>query len=277
MKNLITRVALVVVLSFVSLDQTHGQDSDATDRIEMMYMVKNTPATDLATVLEKFLADARNVEVVVEPQSNVLLMRAPKDAMDRIKSILEGLDRPPSMIAVEAWLVVGDADATTAIDLSAKADDPLKQLKVLQSKGQVTLINHLRLSTLDNQPCFVQVGERTPTVRSISSAASQRSRTSGSTARSYSYDSIGTLVKVTPRVTGDRTIAMEVQIEKSRLDQKKESEDSPMPPTIVTSTFESTVRVADGGATLLSGSTANENGNEAVSFVIIRATILDRH
>jgi len=268
---------LIVLLCLTSVNQLHAQDVGASDRVEMMYVVRNAPASDVAKTLEKFLAEARGAEVVVDPQSNVLLMRAPAGAIERIKGILKELDRSPSMVAVEVWLVIGDADAIKAVNLSAESDDPLKQLEALQSKGQTKVINHLRLSTLDNQPSFMQIGERTPMLRAASSASSDRSRLGAGTSRSYSYESIGTLVKVTPRVIEDRAIAMEIQIEKSRHDHREAGEEgSSVPPVIVTSTFESTIRLADGKATLLTGGTSSENGNAAVSFAIVRATILEQ-
>jgi hypothetical protein len=66
--------------------------------------------------------------------------------------------------------------------------------------------------TLDNQPAFIQVGQRVPRISAV-----QVSATTGNT-NSITLDNVGLLLGVTPRISPDGLVVMQIDAEKAELD-----------------------------------------------------------
>jgi hypothetical protein len=108
--------------------------------------------------------------------------------------------------------------------------------------------------TLDNQPAFIQVGSRVPYVTSTTVG------TTG-TSNSQSFQNVGILLGVTPRITPDGLVLMEIDAEKSELgpiDQGIPIGFSPsgtpiLSPQINTTTAQTTVSSRSGQTVILGG------------------------
>ncbi len=163
------------------------------------------------------------------------------------------------------------------VDLSASADELAKQIRRLQQRGRLELLNHARLTTLDNQPAFLHVGERKPRV--TGSATSSASRYPGgrtpSRSVSVSYENVGLIVSVTPRVNAEGLVTMEIDVEKSWLDESESppAEDSDADPVmraprVKTTKAQSTVSIPDGETVALGG-LITRSGTQAEELVIL--------
>jgi len=133
-----------------------------------------------------------------------------------------------------------------AVDRAA-TDKALAQLKDWEATGKIAARESMRLSTVDRQPATVQHGEQASIVTSQMSAAGGR----GASRVAYSRQSLGTLITATPRIDGG-DVVVELQVERSSLEPAATGEEPPgeaelaVPPSIVTLTTKSTLRVASG-------------------------------
>ncbi|NLX54970.1 MAG: hypothetical protein GXY58_07650 [Planctomycetaceae bacterium] len=143
--------------------------------------------------------------------------------------------------------------------LSAGSQNVNILIRALQETREMRVLSRPLIRTLDNQPAFVQVGERVP-------------RIVGSTVSTYGQsnmidnENVGLILGVTPRVSPDGNVVMEIDAEKSKVGPEEEgipvaiSEDGTTirSPRVETITAQSTVSVADGETVVLGGMIATE-------------------
>lgn len=95
--------------------------------------------------------------------------------------------------------------------LSASNDAVSMLLRALQDRGRAQILSRPNITTLDGQPASVNVGE-------ITARPGEITRTQFDAAVSIREVQVGLLLGVTPRVTPDGTVVMEIDVERSRLD-----------------------------------------------------------
>lgn len=138
--------------------------------------------------------------------------------------------------------------------LSAASDSVNILVRALQDRQRLQLLSRPQVMTLDNQPAFIQVGSRVPYVTSTTVG------TTG-TSNSQSFQNVGILLGVTPRITPDGLVLMEIDAEKSELgpiDQGIPIGFSPagtpiLSPQINTTTAQTTVSSRSGQTVILGG------------------------
>ena len=95
--------------------------------------------------------------------------------------------------------------------LSASSETVSAMLRALKDNRRLEVLSRPQVMTLDNQPAYIQVGKRVP-------------RITGSTARSQGLvntielENVGLILGVTPRISPDGMVVMEIDAEKSDLD-----------------------------------------------------------
>jgi hypothetical protein len=80
---------------------------------------------------------------------------------------------------------------------------PAKPFRLLQRPAKMEITGHVRLTTLDNQPSYVQMGSRVPRVTGVSVTAA-------GAMQSTSMENVGLLVGVTPRISSDGMVTMQL-------------------------------------------------------------------
>jgi hypothetical protein len=83
-------------------------------------------------------------------------------------------------------------------------------LRALRERDRVEVLSRPQIMTLDNQPAFIQVGQRVPLVGNTTVGVV------GSTT-GVNYTNVGLIVAVTPRITPDGLVVMEIDAERSQL------------------------------------------------------------
>lgn len=175
-------------------------------------------------------------------------------------------------IVIAEWSESADSSKTSAADLSGDSGNVTKRVADLEKQGQLAILHRVRLTTVDGQPGFVQLGERRPRVTgSQFFGAGGRGGAGGSGgggfANSVSFESIGTLISVTPYVHTEGSVTLTLNIEKSgprlRADSPVLSE-SPAGEKIRaestgTLTIQTVMRVANGQTAVVAGLTGKEN------------------
>lgn len=234
------------------------------------------------------------IRVGVDKDTNTLIISTSPARWVQIQRILGEIDRTPRQILIEAsilevtltkdtqfgvdWTVLskdltvgsvsnaaGTVTATfpgfsaTYLNGSVKAS-----ISALGSLTSVEVVSAPKIIALDNKTARLEVGDQVPVV--TQSAQSQVS-SNAPLVSSVDYRSTGVILNVTPRVTGEDQLVLEVEQEVSNVSKTVTSGiDSP---TIQQRRFESTLVMHDGGLVALGGliSSSKTSGNSGVPYL----------
>ncbi len=347
--------------------------SEAMNRRNAVYMLKNSPAIDVATSINQFLQSQRQLEaaepgqsnpfqdlereviVVPEPVGNRLIVSATPRYFDEITQLIEKLDAPPPQVIIQvliAEITLNDVDefgielglqdsvlfdrsllgdlvtTTTTTQISdpsgiltttqeviqaatntpgydfnnkpignSGSDSALANsknvggqalssfdlgrmstdagfgglvlaaasrninilIRALQEDRQLRILSRPLVRTLDNQPAFIQVGQRVP--RIVGSTVGINGQTNN-----IDLENVGLILGVTPRISPDGNVVMEIDAEKSKVGPEEEgipvavSMDGTIirSPRVDTITAQATVAVGDGETIVLGGMISTE-------------------
>ena len=144
--------------------------------------------------------------------------------------------------------------------LSASSESISVLIRALRETRRLDVLSRPQVMTLDNQPAFVQVGQRVP-------------RIAGSTINQVGQvndivlENVGLILAVTPRVSPDGMVVMEVDAEKSAISNDPgvvvavNSEGDPVTsPIFDTTTAQTTVSAASGQTIILGGLITRSDG-----------------
>ncbi len=137
--------------------------------------------------------------------------------------------------------------------LSASSESVSMLIRALQQSRRMEVLGRPQIMTLDNQPAFIQVGERVP--RITGSRFDGRVQTN-----SVELENTGLILGVTPRISPEGLVVMEVDAEKSTVG--READGIPVSvveggvirsPKIAVTTAQTTVSAASGETIVLGG------------------------
>jgi type II secretory pathway component GspD/PulD (secretin) len=288
----------------------------APERQTLAYRLKNAPAVDVAKTLERFLEAERRIaggddkpSVVVTPESisNTLLICAPAEQIKQLQTWLEEVDRRPPTVVIRAVIGqvssgqggeddghgtpagAGDGQADDAgqsiaalkkeLGLDA-LDDPVSEASVkeligdLTESGRLEILGRPEIRTLDNQAAFIQVGKRAPQI-----VATQRA--GDAKVNQIEMQNVGLILGVTPRVSGDDMVVMEIDFEMSELSQSDDvvlsavgDDPAVRAPEIVVTTAQSTVAARDGQTVVLGGMATQVESRRTTLLMLVTAHIV---
>ena len=138
--------------------------------------------------------------------------------------------------------------------LSAASESVNILVRALQDRRKLQVLSRPQVMTLDNQPAFVQVGQRVPRITS-----SQLTQTG--TVNNTVLENVGIILGVTPRIAPDGMVVMEIDAERSELGPTEEgipisinaNGDVIRSPIINTVTAQTTVSSRSGQTVILGG------------------------
>lgn len=138
--------------------------------------------------------------------------------------------------------------------LSASSENVSFLLRALQESSRLEILSRPQVLTLDNQQAFIQVGQRVP--RIVNSIINQNGAQNN-----VALENVGLIIGVTPRISPENNVVMEIDAEKSKLGPENEgipvsiSADGTIirSPRIDTITAQATVSAADGETIILGG------------------------
>jgi type II secretion system protein D len=96
--------------------------------------------------------------------------------------------------------------------LSASSESVSALLRALQQEERLEVLSRPQVMTMDNQPAYIQVGQRVPRVNSSSIT------TAGNQINTITLENVGLILGVTPRISPDGLVVMELDAEKSALE-----------------------------------------------------------
>jgi len=138
--------------------------------------------------------------------------------------------------------------------MSASSESVSVLLRALKEDRRINILSRPQVMTLDNQPASIQVGERVPTI------SGSETNDAGGLTNQIDFQDVGLIVGVTPRISPDGLVVMEIDAEKSEVGP--EAEGIPVSvsegvtirsPRIKTITAATTVSALDGQTVVLGG------------------------
>jgi general secretion pathway protein D len=108
---------------------------------------------------------------------------------------------------------VNHADPTLGFSgfvFSASSDAVSVLLRALQEKRRLEVLSRPQLMALDGQPGYVQVGQDVPTVTGVNQTTFGQTNT-------ITYRSVGLILNLTPRISPDGLIVMQINANKSQV------------------------------------------------------------
>lgn len=173
----------------------------------------------------------------------------------------------PRTITLE--IVIGKTQDSITPEQAAQLSGPSEKVAAfvgeLESSGRISVIDRIRLTTLENQKALVQAGKNAP----VATGQTFESR-SGPRQTSYLRENVGTLISVVARADGDAVMA-ELEIEKSQLEQRAGDSapgDPFVPPAKEIMQSRANVRIGNGTTLLVSTDAARQ-------FVLVSTRLLD--
>jgi type II secretory pathway component HofQ len=194
-----------------------AQDRPATEQKSGTYVVKYAAAKDLADILAKHFRGAAEIKIGPDAASNSLLINAPPTVLEEVMKTLELLDRRPRPVAIDIFVVElatkkGDdkEKRPDKKEFSGAINNVAERLDSMVKKGQVAGFRRIQLTTPEGQPSLQDLTE----VKQFVMAAS--ALPNGIITRQISRRKVGTLLKVTPRITADRSVMLTLNVEDAR-------------------------------------------------------------
>jgi general secretion pathway protein D len=221
-----------------------------------------------------------SVRAAVDTDTNTLLVSAPAWRWLQLQKILAEVDKPRGQVLIEAsvlevslgdnfrfgvdWTVFGNDHHIQTTSTGGKTGqltptypgfsitfldtDVQAAVSALGARTGVQVVSAPKIITLDNKTARLQVGDQVPIV----TQTSQSTQTPNAPVlNNVDYRNSGVILSVTPRISGQNRIILEVSQEVSSVIQTKTSGiDSP---TIQQRKFESTLSLRNGGVVALGG------------------------
>jgi type II secretory pathway component GspD/PulD (secretin) len=137
--------------------------------------------------------------------------------------------------------------------LAASSESISVLIRALQDSRRLEVLGRPQVMTLDNQPAYVQVGQRVPQI--IGSAVTF----GGNVINSITLQNTGLILGVTPRISPEGTVIMEIDAERSEVNFEDGvpiaySQGQPIiSPSFDLTTAQTTVSAADGETVVLGG------------------------
>ncbi len=138
--------------------------------------------------------------------------------------------------------------------LSASSESVSVLIRALEESRRIEILSRPQIRTLDNQPALIQVGQNVPFI--LNTTLTQFGQTN-----SIEFRDVGLILGVTPRISPDGTVVMEVDAEKSTVGPEEQG--IPIAstldgtiiraPSIETTRAQTTVSAASGETIVLGG------------------------
>ena len=145
--------------------------------------------------------------------------------------------------------------------LSASSESVSILIRALQASQRAQILSRPQIQTMDNQPAFVQVGARVPRIQG-------QTVTNNNVTQDVVDVNVGILLGVTPRVTPDGMVVMEIDAEKSEVGPDStgivvgtDSLGNPIiSPQILTNLAQTTITARSGQTVILGGLISQTTG-----------------
>ncbi|QQE11309.1 type II secretion system secretin GspD [Planctomycetota bacterium] len=234
---------------------------------------------------------AGEVTIVANIESNSLMVLTSSNNFERVKAIIEELDKPVQQVLIKVliaevthddalnlgmefssfnlrgengWNVGTDfglAEMTDGLSFSLLESNLDVTINALEEDGKLDVLSRPYILTSDNQTAQITVGEEIPFIRD------SRITDTGQTINTVTYEDVGIILEVTPQVNPDGLVVMQVLPEISvQSEDSIEITDGVNAPKISKRSAETRVAIHDG-QTIVIGGLVQDRVTERISKV----------
>ena len=244
------------------------------------------------------------VAIVAEPTNNALLVSASPRYFEQVSQMIDQLDQPQRQVLIQVllaevtldgssdqgidWAVSRDliSDAAfpgeegTGKDFSAGSNfgseagsalggltatitngDVDFILRAMQSDGRLEILSRPQILAADNQLASIDIGQRVPFV--TGSSFNER----GNLVNSFSYENVGVQLSVTPRISPDGLVKLDVEPTISSLSTSSVPISEGFNVPVINNRSASTMVSVQDGQTIVMGGLISTQDNERVTKI----------
>jgi type II secretion system protein D len=239
----------------------------------------------------------REVAIVAEPVSNTLLLSANPRYFEQVNALIKELDQPQPQVLIQALIAEVTLDSTTDLGMewtyngksgnatyatgtdfgvadalssfggfssAITGSDYTFLLRALQSDGRLHVLSRPQILTADNMPATINVGQRVPLI------TNSRVTDNGNTINSFEYQTVGVILTVTPRISPDGFVKMDVGTTNSALSSSSVDVTKGVTAPIINERLATTtVSVQSGQSIIIGGliSTSEDSRNKRIPWL----------
>ena len=255
---------------------------------ERQRLIQNLGA-DVAAAAQRSLD--QEVAVVAEPNSNTLLLSANQRYFDQIRSMITELDQAQPQVLIQVLLAEVTLDNETDLGVEwkfkgKKGDVGIgtgtdfgvaKQLtslggfstaiagtdfgfllRALKNQGRLEVLSRPEIVTADNKPATINIGQRVPLVDQ------SRLDVQNNLTTSYKYEDVGVNLTVTPKISADGFVKMEIGTTNSDISTSSVQINSSSSVPIINQRKASTTVSAQSGQTIIIGGLISTSDDKRV-------------
>ena len=231
-----------------------------------VFRLKYAPATDVALAInESIRSDSAKDRPTIVPDaiSNSMIISGTKETIEKTAEIIARLDMMPQQICVKIKLIelnLGDEKPGVLqrmiVEKQKSVDKPLSNAELaetidttiddLKGAGMLKLLAAPQIMTLDNQPAFIQIGQRVRVKEQM--------------------ENVGLISAITPRINEKGDIVAEIDLEKSSY--------NPDTDAIDVTTVQTTVQFESGKPTMIGACEKTDDDGSAEILMIATAVIV---
>ncbi|NLW50440.1 MAG: type II secretion system protein GspD [Candidatus Brocadiaceae bacterium] len=241
---------------------------------------------------------AGEVRVVADSDTNSLLIMTAPGNFERVRAILDDLDRATPQVLIKvliaevthdrtvdlgvefsvlnlpnvtddsvAFTDFGVASATQGLIFRGVGDDALATIRALEIEGKLEILSRPYILASDNQQATITVGDEVPFVTNT------RTTETGQTINTIQYQDIGIILNVTPHINPDGLVIMDVNPEISAVTDSTVPISESLSATVINKRSASTRVAVRDGQTIVIGGLMEDRKTQGVRKVPILGDI----
>lgn len=235
---------------------------------------------------------AGQVSIIADPDTNSLLIRTAPKNYERVRQVLDELDRPVAQVLIKVLIAeithtdtrdlgaefsvlnlrasgngqrvgtdFGVANSTSGVVVQILESNLTATLRALETSGKLDVLSRPYILASDNQLASITVGQEVPFI------TSSRITDDGGIINTTQYDEIGILLDVIPHINPDGLVILDVAPEISTLTSESvQLNEQVSQPVIAKRSAQSRVAVQNG-QTIVIGGLMEDRATESIRKV----------
>ncbi len=233
----------------------------------------------------------QEVAIVAEEVSNTLLVSANPRYFTQVKALIEQLDQPQPQVLIQVLLAEVTLDSTTELGVewsyagaksgnnfltgtdfgvaqelqtfggysaAVTGSDYTFLLRALKNDGRLEVLSRPQILTADNKPASINIGQRVPLI------TDSQITPQGGSVTTFRYEDVGINLTVTPRISPDGLVSMEVSTTNSAISSSTVQVGSSANVPIINSRRATTSLSVQSGQTIIIGGLISTTDDERV-------------
>jgi type II secretory pathway component GspD/PulD (secretin) len=231
------------------------------------YAVRHADPLILAEVVGAHFKGEATVIAAPAGSGHAVLISGSATAVPEVVKLLEQLDKKPRTVEVEITI----AELPAAKDGKELTPADLATALAKDGKGQ-----RIKLTAVEGQQVTTQTGGNKPYVSGVVAGPGGGFGKGGPGQRSISYQAVGTTVKMTPRIGADNAVALELNVQESKVRQP-DAGDEAGAPTMENNVLTTKLNIPAGRSVVAQSVRTEAKAGATVSVVVVTARVVNEN